>query len=241
MQHSRSLLVEWLTALGELVFVKQCACCGDELLEGEHTMCLNCRFDMPLTGYYNRKNNHVVELLSGRIDFQEASALMFFKHKTGYQTMIHRMKYSGRDDIAFALGETYGALLYKSELYAGVDCVMAVPLHWSKFLKRGYNQSAEFARGVAKSMGVEYVEGVLKRTRRTATQAKLTDKQKRAKNVEGAFAIRHKEKIEGRGVLLLDDVITTGSTLESCADSINKNLPNTQLYIGAIAVVSRTE
>ncbi|MFI3299412.1 MAG: phosphoribosyltransferase family protein [Rikenellaceae bacterium] len=241
MQQAKSLLVEWLSALGELIFVSQCACCGEELLDGEHTMCLNCRYDMPLTGYYNRKTNHVVELFAGRVNFKEASALMFFKQKTGYQTMIHRMKYSGRDDIAYALGETYGALLSKSELYGGVECVVAVPLHWTKFFKRGYNQSAEFARGVANSMGVELVEGALRRKRRTRTQARLKDNQKRSKNVEGAFSLRNKEKIEGRGVLLLDDVITTGSTLESCADSINKALPDTPLYLGAIAVVSRNE
>ncbi len=234
-----SIVREWLSSLAELIFPTSCACCSVPLQEGEHTLCLTCRMDMPMTGYYNRQENYVVELFAGRVAFDNASALMFFRQRTGYQKMIHRMKYSGRDDIAYVLGQVYGGVLAKSPLYAKIDTVVPVPLHWTKLMKRGYNQSEEFARGVAESMGVAYESRALRRVKRTRTQARMSSDTARAQNVKDAFRLISPHRLVGKNVLLLDDVITTGSTLESCADTINRELPDVRLSLGALAVVDR--
>ncbi|MEG1372005.1 MAG: phosphoribosyltransferase family protein, partial [Mucinivorans sp.] len=112
-----------------------------------------------------------------------------------------------------------------------------VPLHYSKFIKRGYNQSEEFARGVAHAMGAQLQTKALVRTRRTRTQARLKDSQARALNVENAFRVTRVDLLAGRGILVVDDVVTTGATIEAAAGAIARAVGDATLYLGAIAVV----
>lgn len=231
------MITQIVRALGEVLFPPLCACCGSVMVDGEQTICTICRYDMPLTYYFNRKENFVVDLMAGRACFDNASALMFFHRHTDYQRLIHRMKYGGRDDIARALGEIYGRFLSQSGLYADLELVVAVPLHWTKMFKRGYNQSLEFAIGVGRSMGIPVENRAVRRVKRTRTQANIGDPQSRVRNVQGAFAVVGARFLEGRNILLLDDVITTGATLESCADAINRSVPTARLNLGAIAIV----
>lgn len=236
---SGSLVRGWLYSLGSIIFPRRCVCCMNTLEEGDSELCMTCRYDMPITGYYNRKDNSVVDLFAGRIDFRTASALMYFKYGSDYQSMIHRMKYSGRADIARLLGVIYGGYLLHSPFYNDIDIVAPVPLHFTKKIKRGYNQSYEFARGVASALGVECVANVLKRRRRTRTQARLSSKEHRAENVKDAFRVLRSERYSGKKILLVDDVITTGATLEACGRALNSQVPDAVLYLGAIAVVAR--
>lgn len=236
---SGSLIRGWLYSLASIIFPRRCACCSSPLDDTDSELCLTCRYDMPLTGYYFRKDNYVVELFAGRVDFRTASALMYFRYGSDYQTMIHRMKYSGRDDIARMLGVIYGGYLSRSPFYSDIDIVVPVPLHFTKKIKRGYNQSYEFARGVASAMGVKCIPDVLRRHKRTRTQARLTDREHRADNVKGAFRVLHAKRYSGKKILLVDDVITTGATLEACARALNSQVPDAVLYLGAIAVVAR--
>lgn len=236
-----SIVKDWAESLLSIIFPPQCACCDKALLDYEDTICTVCRYDMPITGYFNRKENYVVNLFAGRALFETASALMYFQRGSDFQKMIHRMKYSSRDDIARVLGEIYGAYLAESPFYEDVDLVVPVPLHFSKKIKRGYNQSSEFARAIAGKLGVECYADGLKRERRTKTQARLKTKENRAVNVEGAFVVNKVDRLAGRNILLVDDVITTGATLEECAVAINKEeLYGTKLYLGAMAVVAHT-
>lgn len=234
----KSLIVEMVESLSAIVFPKVCACCSQPLLDNEDSICTVCRYDMPITYYFNVKENYVVELFAGRALFETASALMYFKRGSYFQEMIHRMKYSGRDDIARLMGEIYGAYLAKSPYYTEVDIVVPVPLHYTKKIKRGYNQSAEFAKAIAAKMGIDYSPNALRRGRKTKTQARLKSKEHRADNVEGAFSVRKIEELEYRNVLLVDDVITTGATLEACAVAINREVIGARVYLGAIAVVA---
>ncbi len=237
--YSGSLVVGWLRSLGAVIFPRRCVCCSGLLDDNDDTICITCRYDMPLTGYYNRKDNYVVDLFAGRVDFRTASALMYFQYGSDYHSMIHRMKYSGRDDIARVLGSIYGGYLLGSPFYSDIDMVAPVPLHFTKKIKRGYNQSSEFARGIASVLGVECCENFLKSQRRTRTQARLSSKEHRARNVKDAFRVLHPERCLGKRVLLVDDVITTGATLEACAKALNSQVPDVKLYLGAIAVVAR--
>lgn len=231
------MIREWLGSLFELVFRPSCAVCGEGLLKGESTICTTCRWDMPLTDYWSMRENYLVERLAGRFPFVHASALMFFRHDSQYRSLIHRMKYSSRPDIAHSLGEIYGLYLSQSELYRDIEIVVGVPLHFTKRIKRGFNQSEEFARAVAQSMGVEYDHNSIRRIKRTQTQARLQSGEQRARNVEHAFRVVHPDRIAGRKILLVDDVITTGATIEAVALAITSQSPSTIISIGAIAVV----
>ncbi len=224
-------------SLRDLFFPPVCVCCGFVLLDGEHTLCTGCRGDMPLTGYYDLSDNYFVGLFSSRVDFVTGSSLMFFRKGSDYRTMLHRMKYSGRSDIAYVLGLIYGGYLHSSGLYSGVELVVPVPLHWTRRISRGYNQSAEFARGISESMGVLCELGLLRRGRKTRTQARLRSLDARVSNVHDAFEILSPERFVSSGILLVDDIVTTGSTMEYCAQQINSHLPSARLYLGSIAVV----
>ncbi|MEG1607819.1 MAG: ComF family protein [Mucinivorans sp.] len=235
------MIRQWLSDLGELLFPPLCAVCGRALVSGEKVICTTCRWDMPLTDYWSIKDNYLSELLAGRVDFTHASALMFFKHQSSYRELIHRMKYGGRRDVAYTLGLIYGQYLSESQFYSHVDMLIPIPLHWTRRIKRGYNQSELICRGMAHSMGVECCTGAVRRVRRTKTQAQRRGQVERWRNVEGAFAVVHPEKLQGRCVMLVDDVITTGSTTEACAHALSAQSQLKGLWVGALAVVRSTK
>lgn len=234
------MVVELITSLREVVFPSLCACCGDKLSEGEVTICTRCRYDMPLTYYADRKQNYVVDLLAGRVDFDNASALMFFRRGSDFRALIHRMKYGGRGDVARALGVIYGRYLRESKLYDQIDLIVPVPLHWTRMIRRGYNQSREFAEGIAEAMGAGVEHRAMRRVRRTHVQARMDSVEQRARNVRDAFVVCRPELIDSYRLLVVDDVITTGATLEAAVEAINKRLPETRVSIGAMAVVDRS-
>lgn len=231
------MIVEWLKNLFDAIFPERCAVCGGALERGEQTICTSCRWDMPLTDYWSVHENFVVERLAGRVPFAEASALMFFRRDSHYRRLIHRMKYSARRDVATMLGEIYGRYLAQSELYRNIEIIVPVPLHYTKFIKRGYNQSEFFARGIAQAMGVKVEARAVRRIRKTRTQARLRGSAERVRNVQGAFVVTHPERLVGRGVLVVDDVLTTGATIEATALAIIRACPDTRLSLGAIAIV----
>lgn len=193
---------------------------------------------MPLTDYWMAEDNPAATMLRKRIpDLHHASALLYFRHESGYRAMIHSLKYSGRRDIAVALGEMFGRELRESPFYDGTDVLVPVPLHWSKRMQRGYNQAEEICAGLSRSMGIPYDFRALKRIRRTRTQALHRDPDARRRNVEGAFRLRCPDRLRGRHILLVDDVLTTGATITACAEAIRTALPEAGISVATLAVV----
>lgn len=224
----------------DLVYPKLCVVCGGELVSGESQICTFCRWDMPMTDYWLHSENYVTELFAGRLPYVNACAMLFFRGGSDkYRRMIHQMKYRSRRDVAYLMGEIFGLLLRESELYRDVDVLVPIPLHWSKRIIRGYNQSEELCRGMAASMGIEYALSAVRRIRITRQQARR-HKSERWKNVANAFCLVDSKRLEGRHVLLVDDVLTTGSTIESCAEAILL-APNVRLSIATIAVAKRNQ
>lgn len=233
-----SILSELWRDVVSLFFPARCAVCGEPLAAGERTVCTLCRVTAPLTGFWREADNPVVRKCWGLVPVVQASGFLYFVHRSGWRQLIHSFKYRGAWRTARDMGEWYGRCLRESGLYDDVECVVPLPLHPFKRCRRGYNQSEYIAEGIARQLGVGVERRSVYRRRNTESQA-LKSRHERAGNVEGAFAVRHAERLAGRHVLLVDDVMTTGSTLLSCAAEILRAVPDCRISLAALAVSQR--
>lgn len=210
-----------LVGLRDLFFVRECAVCGAKLDSGERHLCPACIEDIPLTYFWNYSENGAMETLGGRCHVYNAAALFFYRHDSRYCEIVRQFKYGGDTALGLWSAHLLGDYLAAGGLYAGVQAVVPVPLHWRKRWKRGFNQAEVIARGIAESLGNLPVSPyLLRRLRYTSTQTRKRAEQ-RASNVSGAFAlnVREAERLMAAGVkhvLLVDDVVTTGATLAAC-------------------------
>jgi len=201
-----------------LFFPNYCFACEDSLVKGEEIICTRCLLEMPKTDFHTHLENEFYVKLYGRVRITRVLALFKFSKNSRVQRLLHTLKYENRPEIGVRLGNYYGSILedrYRDEF----DLVIPVPLHKNRQRQRGYNQSAEFGRGLAETLGIAFDDGILERITRTETQTKKT-KLLRWKNVKQVFVVKNPDPLLGKRVLLVDDVITTGATLEACAEKI---------------------
>lgn len=222
-----------------LFLPRVCAMCGKPLPESLEFLCTNCRWEMPLTGFGSRFDNPVIERLHGMLPLVNASSYLWFADGGNVRAMIHAFKYRGNWRYAYEAGKWYGSELKNGGLYGDVDVVVPVPLHFKKLLRRGYNQAEYIARGMASVMGVLVDSRSVVRSRYNRSQTERS-KSERWENVEGIFAVKHPSNLAGMHILLVDDVLTTGATIISCARTILDTVPNCRLSIATLAV-SRAE
>lgn len=223
-----------LRSLLHLFVPRICPSCGRYLIEGERTFCTRCRMEAPLTGYPAEALNPLLEHLRTIVPTQRAAALISFPKGTGWRKAVHEFKYSGSWRVARECGEWLGYALAEGELFYEVDIVVPVPLHRRKLLKRGYNQADYIAKGVAEALKRPICRGNLIRHRNNPSQA-LKRSDERWENVEGIFSVRRPEEFEGKHILLVDDVITSGATIGECASAILKAAPTAKISIVAFA------
>ncbi len=233
-----SILSDVWSDVRSLFFVPRCAVCHTPLVAGEERICTLCRVTAPLTGYWREADNPVLERCRDLMPIHRASAFLFFSHGSGWRDLIHGFKYRGSWPLARMMGEWYGRALAESGLYDDVDVVIPLPLHPLKRCLRGYNQSEYIAEGIASRLGVGVDRHSVCRRRYTASQARKA-RRERAANVEGAFRVVAPGALAGRHILLVDDVMTTGSTLMACAEAIAKRVPDCRISIAALAVSRR--
>lgn len=195
-----------------------CLCCSTELIGDEKFVCSHCLYDLPVTYFHQRKDNPVARLFWGRAEIENATANYFFRKENRIRMLIHQMKYHGQKEIGLFLGKEMGKSLSDSSFRA-IDIIVPVPLHPKKLRKRGYNQSEWIARGVAEIMNKPVVTETLVRhsTSGSQTQKKRFE---RWENVHSGFGLADPGIFSGKHILLIDDVLTTGATIEACTQAI---------------------
>jgi len=206
--------------LTELFFPRLCVVCGDKLVEQEQLICLHCLHHIPRTNFHLNVDNPVAQLFYGRVPIEFATSFFYFCKGSKYQTLLHNLKYKGMKELGDEIGKHFGIDLAQSSHFSSVDLICPVPLHPQKEKKRGYNQSWWIASGIARQMQKELLDDNLKRVVATETQTRKT-RYERWTNVEGIFDLTNPEAFAGKHILLVDDVVTTGSTLEACAQAIH--------------------
>jgi ComF family protein len=203
---------------------------------GEQVICLSCLYEMPLTRFWDQADNPVAKIFWGRVAVENACAYFLFAKGSKYRPLLHKLKYKGHYDIGVELGRQFGLVLKKSKYYADVDFVVPVPLHKKKLRIRGYNQSQAIAEGICQGLGTNISTNHLIRTEFTETQTRKT-RAERVKNVAEAFAVVNPDELENKHILIVDDVVTTGATLEACAAKL-LNAASCRVSIGALAYAS---
>lgn len=213
-------LNEYLEGFIGLFYPNLCLVCHQNLsIKDETLFCFSCEVKLPQTNYHLEKENPFIERFWGRLPIQAAAALYFYSKGNRTQKLIYQLKYNGKKEIGLQVGQHYGRQLKESSLFKAIDLIVPVPLHRRKQLKRGYNQSDYFAQGLSHSMGIPLLKDGLKRTVFTKTQTKK-EQMARFENVLKAFEVKQADKLKGKHILLVDDVLTTGATLEACATKI---------------------
>ncbi len=216
-----------------------CPVCGGELPPTREVVCSLCEATAPLTNLWLQPSNPMMERFWGLLPVQHASALFWYVEGSPWREAVHRFKYSGRWLTAYRFGRWYGALMRESGLYADVDVVVPVPLHWGRRMWRGYNQSEYIARGIARELGVEVDTRSVKRHRYNRSQTRQHPIQ-RWDNVEGIFRVRCTDALRGKHLLLVDDVFTTGATIISLGETILQALPDCRLSVAVLATTRRS-
>lgn len=206
----------FLSDFFHLFIPRICPACENPVLKREKILCMSCRYLLPKTNYHLLRDNPVERLFWGRVNISVASCFYFFQKQGKVQQMLHCFKYKGNREIGLELGKTYGKDLLLQDEFKRNQVIIPVPLHHEKRRIRGYNQSEVFAEGLAGSMKLPISADNLKRKNNSASQTRKT-RYKRWENVEHVFFLDAPEKVNGLRVLLVDDVVTTGATLEACA------------------------
>lgn len=227
------ILNQYLKDFFNLVFPDLCVACNNHLVSQERLICTSCLYNLPKTNFHKEIDNPVSELFWGRAKIEYATAYYFFNKGGQYQDMMHKFKYHGVKEIGYVLGRSFGAQI-KNSFFKNIDVVIPVPLHQSKLKKRGFNQSELIAEGLSESLQKKLDAKNLIRTIATTTQTRKS-RFDRWKNVEKIFKVKNPGQITGKHILLVDDVVTTGSTLEACANVILE-IPETKVSIATLAV-----
>lgn len=213
----------WLSDFAKLFFPKICIGCTQPLNAAEDTICIDCLIKLPRTNYHRLDTNPVFNKFRGRIQIDSASAFLYFARGNSARALLHHLKYNARQDIGRRLGALYAKDLM-NDGYSPPDVIIPLPLHPSKERIRGFNQCNSIAEGLNKHMGAEIGSDFVKRISNNSTQTKK-GRFERWENVERIFAVPNPEKISGKHILLIDDVVTTGSTMEACGHTILEAKP----------------
>lgn len=222
-----------LKNIANLFYPNICMSCSNVLTLNEEIICVICRHDLPFARITNRDNNILEKSFFGRLPIEEATSLFFYPKKGNLRNLIHQLKYKGNQEIGIIFGELLSESILQSNRFKQLDAIIPVPLHKNKLKKRSYNQLTTFGNVLANSLKIDYIEDVLIKVSDTKTQSKK-GRIERWTNISEKFEIQHSKKLENKHILLIDDIVTTGATLESCSNELLK-INNIKISIAVMA------
>lgn len=233
----RNFLSEAINDILDLVYPRLCFCCQEETpTPGENT-CLQCRVQLPRTNIHKQKINSFTDRFLGRVPLYTGASYYHYRKGGLVRKLIYQLKYHGKKEIGVEIGRAYGRELIETELYKDIDLIVPVPLHPQRKRTRGYNQSDMFAMGLSEAMGIPWKADALKRIKSTTTQTQK-GKFERLANMDNVFKVKRADILKGKHILLVDDVLTTGATMEVCGNSLSE-ISDTTVSMATIAMASQ--
>lgn len=222
-----------LSQLLNFFYPRTCIACGNVLLQHEDLFCLHCLYNFPETRYHEFDQSPVAKLLWGRVPVENAGAFLFYKKGNHVQKILHSLKYNGVKEVGSFLGQLYGTQLIEHKKWQNIDLIIPVPLHKKKEQKRGYNQSEWIAKGLSVGMKIPYSTTLLTRSEFTETQTKK-NRFHRWQNVKEVFQLTNPNELIHKHVLVCDDVLTTGATLEAAVKKLTV-VPSIKISVVTLA------
>ena len=226
-----NVLHSFFESLLNLCYPSSCAGCRQPLVDKEEILCANCLLDLPRTDFHLAASNPVSDSFLGRNPIDKASAYLHFEKGGMVQNMLHQLKYNNQPEVGVFLGRMAGYEL--APFFEDIDLLIPVPLHPKKLKKRGYNQAEQVARGISEATNISYDGENLMRTEFTETQT-LKGRFDRWLNVKTVFQLQNPSALSEKKLLLVDDVLTTGSTMEGCL-SVLEGISGAKLSAFALA------
>ena len=220
-----------------LIYPRQCEACGNNLFRHEKYICNYCKINLPKSNYHHARDTELARVFYGRVPFENALCFYVFEKSGKVQKLLHAIKYQNQTSLAEFLGKQYALDLLKFNTLSGVDVIVPIPLHKNKLKARGFNQSEVFAKGLSKELNILMDTKSMIRRVETETQTRKK-KFERWENVKGIFELTDKNYLINKHVLLVDDVITTGATLEAAWECL-KEVEGIKISVAAIAFASR--
>ena len=220
-----------------LIYPRHCEACGTNLLKHEEFICNLCLINLPKSNYHSNTDNELIYVFAGRIPLQHALCFYLFEKSGRVQKLLHAIKYQNQKELAEYLGKLYAKDLKQNKILKDVEVVLPIPLHSKKLKLRGYNQSEWFAKGIASELDLKIVTTSLKKSNATNTQ---TNKKKfeRWENVEGVFELENNATLVNKHVLIVDDVITTGATIEAAWQAL-KDVEGIKISVLSLAFAAK--
>lgn len=207
---------ELLKNLIGLIYPDLCIACYQNHPMDKQLFCLPCGQELIRTEHLINPDNEFMRHFVGRVTVQRGASLFIYRKGTSIQQLLHQLKYNNKPEVGFQLGLSYSKDLLDTKFLSDIDMMIPVPLYWKKQKKRGYNQSEQFAKGIHQSTNIPILTNILLKDKPTASQTKMS-RAERVDNVASTFIIKNPSQIQDKHILLVDDVLTTGATLEACA------------------------
>lgn len=220
--------------IADILLPRTCPVCGKVLPSHERYVCQSCMLNLPRTHLHEHKFNTMEQLFAGKTPIERTTGYFFYEKDNRYASILHRLKYYNNPKLGEWMAHHFATELSDSDFFDGIDAIIPIPLHFTKFASRGYNQSEYIARGISSVIGKPVIRAVVA-TRPHDTQTRK-GVHERMLNTQGIFDAPHPEQLNGKHVLIVDDVVTTGATLLSCAEMLNAKVSDIKISLATLAV-----